>query len=206
LVAGRADGYDWSEVGGVRRFWTVILAAVGGVMATVPNVVESGSLTHPWLVVGAVAVSTAFGGLIDHGRRRHESIEHRRAQLKQAVIDGCITFDGRRLPQVRDVTDPTVLGVHPAALISTRATHSTGNTRLNSIPSYVERDVDEEFRQLIAAGGFVLLVGDSTAGKSRAAYEAIHALSRFQPGREVLVDKGYGSQVDVCRSVGVTTG
>jgi hypothetical protein len=32
------------------------------------------------------------------------------------------------------------------------------------------------------------------------------SLSRFQPGREVLVGKGYGSQVDVCRSVGVTTG
>jgi hypothetical protein len=31
-------------------------------------------------------------------------------------------------------------------------------------------------------------------------------LSCFQPGREVLVGKGYGSQVDVCRSVGVTTG
>jgi hypothetical protein len=46
----------------------------------------------------------------------------------------------------------------------------------NNIPSYVERDVDEEFRRLIAAGGFVLLVGDSTAGKSRAAYEAIQAM------------------------------
>ena len=28
----------------------------------------------------------------------------------------------------------------------------------------------------------------------------------FQPGREALADKGFGSQVDVCRSVGVTTG
>ncbi|HEX3778713.1 MAG TPA: site-specific integrase [Pseudonocardiaceae bacterium] len=32
-----------------------------------------------------------------------------------------------------------------------------------------------------------------------------YAMSRFQPGREVLVDKGCGSRVDVCRSVGVTT-
>jgi eukaryotic-like serine/threonine-protein kinase len=157
----------------VRRFWTVVLAAVGGIIATVPNLVRSGSPASPWLVIGAVAVSAAFGGIIDHVRRRDESEEHRRNQLKQAVIDGCITFDGRRLPLVRNVTDPTLLGVHRAASITA---HATGNARSNNIPSYVERDVDEEFRRLIAAGGFVLLVGDSTAGKSRAAYEAIQAM------------------------------
>ncbi len=46
-----------------------------------------------------------------------------------------------------------------------------------------------EREQYIDVVGYILLVT---------------TLSRFQPGREVLVGKGCGSQVDVCRSVGVT--
>ena len=43
-------------------------------------------------------------------------------------------------------------------------------------PVYVPRDKDAELDAKLARGGLVLLVGDSTAGKSRAAYEAIHRL------------------------------
>ena len=39
--------------------------------------------------------------------------------------------------------------------------------------AYVVRDIDGELREQLKVGGFVLLVGDSTAGKSRAAFEAI---------------------------------
>jgi tetratricopeptide (TPR) repeat protein len=44
------------------------------------------------------------------------------------------------------------------------------------IPAYVPRDVDDELRRRLDVSGFVLIVGDSTAGKSRAASEAIAAL------------------------------
>jgi tetratricopeptide (TPR) repeat protein len=51
-----------------------------------------------------------------------------------------------------------------------------GDLALERVPAYVGRDVDEELRQRLAVSGFVVLVGDSSAGKSRAAYEAVSAL------------------------------
>ncbi|MGA5506873.1 hypothetical protein [Streptomyces umbrinus] len=43
------------------------------------------------------------------------------------------------------------------------------------VPVYVPCDIDGALRERLARGGVVLLVGDSTAGKSRAAYEAMIA-------------------------------
>jgi transcriptional regulator with XRE-family HTH domain/tetratricopeptide (TPR) repeat protein len=74
---------------------------------------------------------------------------------------------------VRDC-DPRHLGVHKAIQVD-------GATA--DLPGYVERDVDSD-RQGIRAtlaeagrrGGFVVLVGGSSVGKSRSAYEGIRAL------------------------------
>ncbi|MGW0825488.1 hypothetical protein [Streptomyces sp. NPDC002845] len=50
----------------------------------------------------------------------------------------------------------------------------------SALPPYVERDLDTELRDRLAAagrdGGLVLVTGDSTAGKSRAAFEALRAV------------------------------
>ncbi|GHC60247.1 tetratricopeptide repeat protein [Streptomyces flavofungini] len=50
----------------------------------------------------------------------------------------------------------------------------------SKLPPYVERDVDEELRERVREaaeeGGLVLVVGDSTAGKTRAAFEAVREL------------------------------
>ena len=43
------------------------------------------------------------------------------------------------------------------------------------LPAYIPRDVDLELREKIRSGNFVLLVGDSTAGKTRTAFEAVAA-------------------------------
>ncbi|MGW1889970.1 tetratricopeptide repeat protein [Streptomyces sp. NPDC002004] len=45
----------------------------------------------------------------------------------------------------------------------------------SKVPPYVPRDVDAELRARITDGGLVLLVGDSTAGKTRTAFEAVRA-------------------------------
>ena len=75
-------------------------------------------------------------------------------------------------PKVREITDPVVLGTHRAA----PADGESGDTaRSAEAPPYIPRDQDSELRELLAAGGFVLLVGDSTAGKTRMAFEALHA-------------------------------
>ncbi len=63
--------------------------------------------------------------------------------------------------------DPLELKVHPARITK------SGNT----VPSYIPRDVDEAVRTTLSRvcedGGFVLLTGASTAGKTRCAYEAM---------------------------------
>lgn len=78
-------------------------------------------------------------------------------------------------PTVRvSETDPQRLGVHPAIEV--------GGVE-DGLPSYVERDIDGGERGLRAVlaraaerGGFVLLVGGSSVGKTRSAYEAVRTV------------------------------
>ncbi|MFI9581561.1 tetratricopeptide repeat protein [Streptomyces sp. NPDC052236] len=70
---------------------------------------------------------------------------------------------------MRELSDPIALGVHPAAV---RGDSQTGADRL---PDFIRRDRFEDVRRRIASGGFVLIVGESTAGKSRLAFEAMKA-------------------------------
>ncbi|WP_231640672.1 tetratricopeptide repeat protein [Nocardiopsis sp. NRRL B-16309] len=70
--------------------------------------------------------------------------------------------------------DPRTLGVHPAR----------ENRNGSTLPPYVERDIDAELHRLLTEaeleGGAVLVEGDSTAGKTRA---ALHALQKALPNR-----------------------
>ena len=68
--------------------------------------------------------------------------------------------------------DPRRLGVHAAISVP-----GAGDEEL---PEYVVRDADARIRRQVAAaaerGGFVLLVGGSSVGKTRCAVEAVKAL------------------------------
>lgn len=79
---------------------------------------------------------------------------------------GRVYMPGRKLPLVRDITDPTSMGVHAAA--------RTGNG--DRVPPYVPRDIDPVLHQALGSSGFILLVGAAATGKTRTAYEAIRAL------------------------------
>ena len=65
---------------------------------------------------------------------------------------------------------PRLLGVHAAIQIPSAA---------GELPPYVPRDLDSDLRAALTAaaaqGGFVLLVGGSSVGKTRALYEAVQA-------------------------------
>jgi len=87
-----------------------------------------------------------------------------------------LVLPGGRLPKVREVDDPIVLGVHPSSPVHAGSRGPAGELLPERIPAYVPRDVDDELRRRLAVSGFVLIVGESTAGKSRAASEAITAL------------------------------
>ena len=63
------------------------------------------------------------------------------------------------------------------------------------------RDVDDELQRRLAVSGFVLIVGDSTAGKSRAASEAIAVLPdhvlvvpQNRESMSVAIDKAAGTR------------
>ncbi|WP_190079205.1 tetratricopeptide repeat protein [Streptomyces longisporoflavus] len=68
---------------------------------------------------------------------------------------------------MRDVLDPIALGVHPAAV------RGGSVTAADRLPDFVRRDRFDDVRRRIAAGGFLLIIGESTAGKSRLAFEAM---------------------------------
>jgi hypothetical protein len=81
-----------------------------------------------------------------------------------------------KLPKVRQLNDPIMLGVHPSSPVPADLVGPDGEDVLERVPAYVSRDIDREVRQRLAVSSFVLLVGDSSAGKSRAAFEAVSAL------------------------------
>lgn len=104
-------------------------------------------------VTGVVtAVLGVFGArglaLVDRG------VEVRK-ELRSQVLGG-------RSRRVGELADPVLLGVHPAA-----------PDHAGQVPTYVSRDVDDRVDDALRAGGFVLLSGESTAGKTRVAYEAV---------------------------------
>ncbi|MVO86137.1 tetratricopeptide repeat protein [Streptomyces sp. p1417] len=113
----------------------------------------------------------------------------RQGNLVQADSIGQLTIttanaggadDGARgpLPRPRPFSDPErwhrMSDWDALAAGAHRARPGEGGTKL---PPYVSRDVDAELRDRVREaadlGGFVLVVGDSTAGKTRAAYEAV---------------------------------
>jgi hypothetical protein len=91
------------------------------------------------------------------------------------VEKGCLVLPGGKLPRVRQVIDPIMLGVHPSSSVH-NGNRVRGEPVLERVPAYVPRDADDVLRQRLAGSGFVVLVGDSSAGKSRAAFEAIAAV------------------------------
>ncbi|WP_433049233.1 tetratricopeptide repeat protein [Dactylosporangium sp. CS-033363] len=116
------------------------------------------------LVVALAAVGTAVLGV---AAARGEELLARHRELRSALPDGLlVTGPGGRPPLVRDVDDPLAVRVHPA---------EAADGLLDRVPPYIARDADDRLRAALDRGGLVLLVGDSTAGKTRAAYEAVRA-------------------------------
>ncbi|MEU0566531.1 hypothetical protein ABZ297_14205 [Nonomuraea sp. NPDC005983] len=129
--------------------------------------------------------SSTLNGLLSTGRSTVETLEVflracgvPREQCKdwqearvRALSQAPLGLDGlKRVEQA----DPRRLGVH-AAIDAPGA--------VGELPVYIERDADAGARgvraligQAAERGGLVVLVGDSSVGKTRCAYEAIRAL------------------------------
>jgi transcriptional regulator with XRE-family HTH domain len=98
----------------------------------------------------------------------------------RAALATRLVRDGElgRLPRVV-ASDPRQLGVHPAISVAASGGRPGYGRRLPELPPYVRRDVDEELREAIVdaagRGGLVVLVGGSSTGKTRTAFEAVRA-------------------------------
>lgn len=140
------------------------VVSVGGlaVLLVLPGVLQTAGIKTPWLLVTGMIIAGAGGAFADLLKRRLE----RAADGREAVLDGCVTLPGdKRLPLVRNVDDPTLVGVRQAWSVDARPPS----------PPYVCRDVHDGLVAQLQAGKFVLLVGDRLSGTSRSAYEAVRA-------------------------------
>jgi uncharacterized protein len=137
------------------------------------------------VVVSALGVVVTL--LVYRLQRRAEQQRDRRDEAKQlkaaqearaALLRANCWVDEATgwFPRVGQATDPIALGVHPAAEVEDADVEGQRVDLPAEMPVYVPRDKDAELDAKLARGGLVLVVGDSTAGKSRAAYEAIHRL------------------------------
>ncbi|MFB6978461.1 hypothetical protein [Streptomyces scopuliridis] len=80
-----------------------------------------------------------------------------------------------RLPRVRDLNDPITLGVHAAEPV-------VKNGVEDRVAPFIRRDREADVHAAVTRGGFVLIVGESTAGKTRLAYEV---LLRLRPNHAI---------------------
>ncbi len=182
LVPGRASAMrllsvhpEFLQDGTMRRSFRLVTAwgvvAIGGFVGVGGTLLAGMWLADGWAaaVGGGIAAVTAVATV---GATR--SIEARRSTALS--LPEHVDLHGQRgaFPLVREVTDLVSVGVHPAET----------DGHITALPAYISREVDAQLRDAVDVGGLVVVVGESTAGKSRAAFEAL--LSRA-PGHLLAV-------------------
>ena len=133
----------------LRRWWHRlrgwwVLAVAAGAAAVLSGVAQQYS--------GMTAAALGAAGLAVLG----VVTERGRAQL------GTSPPAGLAMMRVSRLADPLRLGVHRAEALDG-----------SQVPPFVARDLLPDLVEALHKGGFVLVVGDSTAGKTRLAYEAM---------------------------------
>ncbi len=148
-----------------------LVAGALALLAGTPAILAAAKVKNPWVLAGATAAAAVIVVFSVMWQERYRRQVQRRDEQEFRIQDGCLVLADGRLPAVSDITNPVTLGVHQAAALTGTAPDS--RTARPGAPAYIPRDLDGELRERLAVGGFVLLVGDSTAGKSRAAFEAV---------------------------------
>jgi TPR repeat protein len=141
-----------------------------------------------WLTSGALGVVVTLLGLWLQRRDRERTERHKAVQVREELLAEHCWMDPATnwLPTVSEVQDPVALGVHPATAVEDldAVPEASGEPAALELPArvpvYVPRDLDAKLDGALAAGlargGLVLVWGDSTAGKSRAAFQAMRRL------------------------------
>lgn len=151
----------------VRGWWLLASSAISGLAV--------GGAVALW-VPGAAAASIGSAvavAVFTVTSSRGKDVLEKRASQRDARPSRLIAAgaDGRPL-RVRELDDPIVLRAHPA---ETLVHDVAGMEVLDRTPPYVRRDRHDDLSAKIRRGGFVLVVGESTAGKTRVVYEVVRA-------------------------------
>jgi len=160
-----------------RRRAVTLAVIIGGVLAVAAwAVLQQLNVGAVWTGVGAVAAAVLPGVLAEVRARsdQHEELERQLVGLLRLW-----TREGG--PRVSAVADMVALGVTPAAAPISRAESASLAGRATP---YVRRTLDDALDATLDHSQLVVLVGDSKAGKSRTAFEAMR---RQFPDRVLLV-------------------
>ncbi|MGV9295617.1 hypothetical protein [Amycolatopsis sp. NPDC003676] len=119
--------------------------------------------------IGSTVAVAVFTATSSRGKTVLEQQAARRDALPSTLV---ATGSDRRPRKIRELDDPIALRVHPAETL----VHDIAGARvLDRTPPYIRRDLHDELSAKIRQGGFVLVVGESTAGKTRMVYEVARA-------------------------------
>ncbi|WP_051734547.1 MULTISPECIES: tetratricopeptide repeat protein [Streptomyces] len=149
------------------RGWPAYLGAVGlGAAAlALASVWTSGA----W-ATGIGAAVTTFSGLVAE-RLQPQRGAAAGGDTARTGADALLRTAEGRIPSLRQVDRPELAGAHHAD-----GHRADGSRTPGAAPAYIRRDVEPQLREALGRAGFVLLVGESTAGKSRLAHEVARAL------------------------------
>jgi TPR repeat protein len=114
-----------------------------------------------WTAVGLAAAAGLSGVLLTPLAERLR-LRIATAHGRTTAVQGLLRTGALQELLVHEA-DPIRLGVHPAWKLPGAA----------PVPPYVPRTIDAELDRKLASGGLVVVQGDSAAGKSRTAYEAL---------------------------------
>jgi tetratricopeptide (TPR) repeat protein len=158
-----ADGVS-GPVWWFRRLGAWVSLAAAGFIGVGGGLILSQWLPGPWAISAGGAAAAVSALLADRAKSWAEQQRAVRRDLPSRVV-----VHGRAggLPRVRDVVDLILLGVHPAEQHDAAADGAAAE-----LTPYVRRDIDDELRAAVRSEELVIVVGESTAGKSRAMAEA----------------------------------
>jgi hypothetical protein len=157
--------------GRVRPRW--VIAPLVFVAVLVAASAAFGKLNLPaWVIATGGALLTFF---LDEIARPLLQRARRAQEQEEAAADALRRHLGRReAPPLVSECDPLRLGVHPAIDLP----NESSNKLDRRLPLYVGRDLDAELRTWLREtarrrGGFALITGGSSVGKTRFLYEAV---------------------------------
>ncbi|MEU6296333.1 tetratricopeptide repeat protein [Streptomyces erythrochromogenes] len=149
------------------RGWPVYVGAVG--LGAAALALASLWTSGAW-ATGIGAAVTTFSGLAAE-RLQPQRATPAGGDSTTSGADALLRTAAGRIPTLRQVDRPEPAGAHHADGPS-----ADGSRTPAAPPAYIRRDVEPQLREALGRAGFVLLVGESTAGKSRLAHETARAL------------------------------